>query len=119
MNKGIISNSLGEVLISPEVIAMYAGSQAVECFGVVGMAAISMKDGIVRLLKKDSLTKGIKVEIENNKVSIDFHIIVSYGVNIKAVATNLVENVTYKLESFTGMKIEKINVFVEGVKVID
>ena len=66
--KGRISNKLGEILINPEVIAIYAGTTAVECFGIVGMAAISMKDGLVKLLKKESLTHGINVEIKDNHI---------------------------------------------------
>ena len=44
--KGRISNNMGEIQISPDVIALYAGTIAVECFGIVGMAAVSMKDGL-------------------------------------------------------------------------
>ncbi|MCI9048402.1 MAG: Asp23/Gls24 family envelope stress response protein [Hungatella sp.] len=117
--KGRISNKLGEILINPEVIAIYAGTTAVECFGIVGMAAISMKDGLVKLLKKESLTHGINVGIADNRISLDFHVIVAYGISISAVADNLIENVKYKVEEFTGMTVDKINIFVEGVRVID
>ena len=117
--KGRISNKLGEMRINPEVIAIYAGTTAVECFGIVGMAAISMKDGLVKLLKKESLTHGINVNIEDNRISLDFHVIVAYGISISAVADNLIENVKYKVEEFTGMSVDKINIYVEGVRVID
>ena len=117
--KGRISNKLGEIRINPEVIAIYAGTTAVECFGIVGMAAISMKDGLVKLLKKESLTHGINVELEDNHTILDFHVIVAYGVSISAVADNLIENVKYKVEEFTGLKVDKINIYVEGVRVID
>lgn len=117
--KGRISNKLGEILINPEVIAIYAGTTAVECFGIVGMAAISMKDGLVKLLKKESLTHGINVTIEDNRILLDFHVIVAYGISISAVADNLIENVKYKVEEFTGMTVDKINIYVEGVRVID
>ncbi|MCI9148538.1 MAG: Asp23/Gls24 family envelope stress response protein [Hungatella sp.] len=117
--KGRISNKLGEIRINPEVIAIYAGTTAVECFGIVGMAAISMKDGLVKLLKKESLTHGINVNIEDNRISLDFHVIVAYGISISAVADNLIENVKYKVEEFTGMSVDKINIYVEGVRVID
>ena len=93
--------------------------EAVECFGIVGMAAVSVKDGLVKLLKRDSLKHGINVTINDNAISIDFHVIVSYGVSISTVADNLIENVKYKVEEFTGMPVEKINIFVEGVRVID
>jgi len=117
--KGRISNPQGDVMIRTDVIAKYAGSMAVECFGIVGMASVSMKDGLVRLLKRDSLERGLSVKIEDNKITIDFHVIVSYGVSISAVADNLFENVKYRVEEFTGMEVEKINMYVEGVRVID
>ena len=117
--KGQMENQYGTVLIDENVIATYAGSVAVECFGIVGMAAVSMKDGLVKLLKRESLTHGINVTINDNAISIDFHVIVSYGVSISTVADNLIENVKYKVEEFTGMSVEKINIFVEGVRVID
>ena len=118
--RGQIENSLGTVTIDSEVVATYAGSVAVECFGIVGMAAVNMKDGLVKLLKKDYLHHGISVSIEDqNKITLDFHVIVSYGVSISTVANNLISTVKYKVEEFTGMKIEKINIFVEGVRVID
>lgn len=118
--KGSVSTDLGIITINPEVIAKYAGSVAVECFGIVGMAAVNMKDGFVRLLKKDSLTHGIKIDIsEDNEISLDFHVVVSYGVNILSVSDNLMNNVKYRVEEFTGMKVQAINIFVEGVRVID
>jgi uncharacterized alkaline shock family protein YloU len=117
---GQLTNSLGTVTIDTDVIATYAGSVAVECFGIVGMAAVNMKDGLVKLLKKDYLSHGINVTIEdNNEISIDFHVIVSYGVSIFTVSDNLKETVKYRVEEFTGMKIAKINISVEGVRVID
>ena len=91
--KGRISNKMGEIQINPDVIALYAGTIAVECFGIVGMAAVSMKDGLVKLLKRESLTHGINVDIIDKKISIDFHVIVSYGVSISAVSDNLIESV--------------------------
>ena len=114
-----INTSMGNISIDNEAIAQYAGSVAMECFGVVGMAGINMRDGLVKLLKLDSMTRGINVMVRNNKLVINFHIIVAYGVSILAVSNNLIRNVKYKVEEFTGIEIEKINIFVEGVKVID
>ena len=115
-----MSTDLGIITIDPEVIAKYAGSVAVECFGIVGMAAVSMKDGLVKLLKKESLTKGIQVGIsDENKITLNFHVVVAYGVSISAVTDNLISNVKYKVEEFTGMSVDKINIYIEGVRVID
>ena len=117
--KGSMSTNLGIITIDPDVIAKYAGSVAVECFGIVGMAAVSMKDGLVKLLKKESITKGIHVSInEDNKITLDFHVIVAYGVSISAVTDNLISNVKYRVEEFSDMQVEKINIFIEGVRVI-
>ena len=106
--KGRIDSGLGQIIIDTDVIATYAGSVAVECFGIIGMAAVSMKDGLVK----------VKIT-EDNKIRLDFHVIVAYGVNISTIADNLVNNVKYKVEAFTGMEIEKINIYVEGVRAID
>ena len=118
--KGCMSTDLGIITIDPEVIAKYAGTVAVECFGIVGMATVSMKDGLVHLLKKESLTRGITVAIsDENHISINFHIVVAYGVSISAVTENLISNVKYKVEEFSGMPVDKINIYIEGVRVID
>ena len=118
--KGSMSTDLGTISVSSDVIAKYAGTVAVECFGIVGMAAVNMKDGIYRLLKKENLTHGIQVTIsEDNRIKIDFHVIVAFGVSISAVTENLISNVKYKVEEFTRMPVDKINIYIEGVRVID
>lgn len=118
--KGQMDTQYGQIYIDADVIAKYAGSVAVECFGIVGMAAVNMKDGLVKLLKRDYLNHGINVKVdEDNEIIIDFHVIVAYGISISTVSDNLIETVKYKVESFTGMKIKKINIYVEGIRVID
>lgn len=117
--KGRISTDLGNISVDTEAIAEVAGTEAMECFGVVGMATYSVRDGLVRLLRRESLTHGINVSIVDNKITLDFHVIIAYGVSIKAVADNLMSNVKYKVEEYTGFEVEKINIYVEGVRVID
>ncbi len=119
MKSSSMNTHMGNIMIDNEVIARYAGSVAMECFGIVGMAGINVKDGLVKLLKMDSITRGINVSINNNKLTLNFHVIIAYGVSILAVSDNLISNVKYKVEEFTGIEIEKINIFVEGVRVID
>ena len=113
MKNSSMNTHMGSITIDKEVISQYAGSVATECFGIVGMAGVNMKDGLVKLLKMDSMTRGIVVSMENNKLVLDFHVIVAYGVSILAVSENLISNVKYKVEEFTGIEIEKINIFVE------
>ncbi len=117
--KGLINTELGSISIDTEAIAQYAGNKATECFGIVGMAAVSMKDGLVKLLKKENLSRGISVKFVEGKLHIDFHIIVAYGVSIKTVSANLMDAVRYDLERYTGFEVGRINIFVEGVRVID
>ncbi len=117
--KATMNTHIGNIMIDDDVIAQYAGSVAVECFGIVGMASVNVKDGLVRLLRKETITHGISVAVNNNKLKLDFHVIVAYGVSILAVSDNLIDNVKYKLEQFTGLEVEEINIFVEGVRVID
>ena len=119
MKETSMNTHMVNITIDNEVIAQYAGSIAMECFGVVGMAGINVKDGLVKLLKMDSMTRGINVSIQNNKLTLNFHIILAYGVSILAVSDNLISNVKYKVEEFTGIEVEKVNIFVEGVRVID
>lgn len=115
-----METKLGKIVIDTDVIATYAGSVAVECFGIVGMAATNIKDGLVKLLKKDYLNHGIEVVVnEDNSMTLNFHVIISYGVSIAAVADNLIDTVKYKVSAFTGMTVDKINIYVEGVRVID
>ena len=118
--QGAMSTGLGKIEINPDVIATYAGSIAGECFGIVGMAAVNMMDGLTRLLKKDYLNRGINVAIDDkSEITLDFHVIVAYGVGISTVCRNLKDTVKYQVEAFTGMKVKEINIFVEGVRVTD
>jgi uncharacterized alkaline shock family protein YloU len=118
--QGEMETRLGKIIIDEDVIATYAGSVAVECFGIVGMAAVNMKDGLVKLLKKDYLSHGISVNIDDdNNITLDFHVIVAFGVNILTVCDNLIETVKYKVGEYTGLNVSTINIYVEGVRVID
>lgn len=118
--KGRINSELGNINISEDVISTIAGSAAVECFGIIGMATVSLKDGFVKLLRRESLQKGIEVKInEANELSLKLHIVVAYGVNIYTVSNNLIENVKYQVEEHTGLKVSSVDVYVEGVRRID
>ena len=78
-----------------------------------------MKDGVTKLLKRENTGRGVNVSVVDNKLKIELHVIVAYGVSIRAVAQNVLENVRYKLEEFTGMEVASINVIVEGVRIMD
>ncbi len=112
-----IKNDFGYITIDNEVIARIAGLAAMECYGIVGMAAKNVKDGIVQLLKLESLTKGVRLNFDEEDLRIALHIIVEYGTNISAIADTLISTVKYKVEEFVGLKVKQINIFVEGVRV--
>lgn len=113
----VISNDIGMITLSQEVIAAVAGLAATECYGVVGMAVKNVKDGIVTLLKKENLKKGVVIKIsENNEVKINLHIIVEYGVNIPAVSETISSTVSYRVQEYTGLTVECVNIYVEGIR---
>ncbi len=117
--KGRMQSDLGEIVIDADVIAVYAATVANECFGIVGMAARSMKDGLVHLVRRGDIRHGISVTVENNEILLSFHVIVAYGVSINTIADNLFDSVKYKVEQFTGLKVRHITLCAEGVRVID
>ncbi|GBF12200.1 Asp23/Gls24 family envelope stress response protein [Tepidibacillus infernus] len=113
-----MSNQLGKVFITNEVIATVAGVAAMEVFGLVGMASRKqIKDGIAELLRRENLSRGIEVRSENEEVVIDMYIIVSYGTKISEVAHNVQQKVIYTLENTIGVKVSRVNVMVQGVRV--
>lgn len=112
-----ISNDYGKIDISNEVIASVVGGKAVECYGIVGMASRQqVRDGIAEILGHENYARGIKVREEDGNVDIDMYIIVSYGVKISEVANNVQSTVKYTLESTLNVKVNSVNIFVQGVR---
>ena len=119
LKEGHHATKYGDIFISPKVIAKTAGLAACESFGVVGMASVNIASGFATLLTGEDLTKGIVVEIVDNEIKIDLHVIIAYSVNVKACSDIIIENVKYKVEELTKLKVKEINIFIEGVRVID
>ena len=112
-----IKNELGVITVQNEVIARIAGLAATECYGVVGMAAKSLRDGLIHLLKKESLSKGVQLNtLDKGDLSVELHIIVEYGTNLAAIADTLQENVRYAVEKSVGMTVRTINVIIQGIR---
>ena len=110
-------NEFGEINIDDNVIATLAGVSAMESYGIVGMASKNATDGLFELLKWDHLSKGIKVYSNDDMLTIDLHVILEYGVRISVVAENIIERVKFNVENLTGLKVDKINVHVQGIRV--
>ena len=113
--RGYKKTGLGQVVIDPKVVVSYASEVANGTPGIVGMAFVDAKDGIVKLLKREAAFKGIKVSIEDNKVNINYHLIVKFGVNVLSVQQNLLDSVRYKIEHYTGLELGKVNMYIDGV----
>lgn len=108
---------LGSIIYSEEVLANISGRSTMECYGVVGMASRRATDGIVELLMKENLSKGVKVICDNDELTIELFIIVQYGTQISVIANNIIQKVKYTLENLTGLQVKKIVVNVQGVRV--
>ena len=117
--RGKYTTDFGKIVVDNNVIAKLSGLTALECAGIVGMAALSRRDGLFKLLTRNSMTKGIKVEVQNNDVFLEFHVIIAFGVSIRTIAENLMDTVKYQVENATGFTVRKIRIIVEGVRVID
>jgi uncharacterized alkaline shock family protein YloU len=115
----IITNDVGKIIISKEVIATLAGIAAMECYGIVGMASQKLKDGIADLLGMEALSKGVQVVIKNGQLSINVYIIVGYGTKISEIAHNVIDKVRYIVEKHTGIPVDYVQIYVQGVRVVD
>ncbi|TCS93091.1 Asp23/Gls24 family envelope stress response protein [Hazenella coriacea] len=115
-----VSTNLGQIDVADEVIATIAGVAAMDCYGLVGMASRSqLKDGITELLGRENLSKGIEVRTEHEEISIDMYIIVGYGTKISEVAHNVQAKVKYTLDQMIGLKVSQVNIFVQGVRLVN
>jgi len=110
-------NERGEIQISSEVFTTITGAVATSCFGVKGMAARSKKDGLVHLLRNESMAKGVRVIFESDTVSIELHIIVDAGVNLTAVSDAIMSEVRYAVGNMTGAKVRAVDVYVDSMQI--
>ena len=108
----------GSVKISAGVYTEIVGTAASNCFGVKGMAARSVTDGVYHLLRKESVGKGVRVEFhEDGTISIDLHIVVDYGVNLNAVGESIISEVRYVVTSTTGTEVRAVNVYIDSMMI--
>jgi uncharacterized alkaline shock family protein YloU len=112
------SNLLGNVFISPRAIATIASQSTTESYGVVGLAAKNLAEGLAQVLVKEP-SLGVDVQFEDEAIQIDLYIIVEYGVRIKSVATSIQENVRYAVEKAIGLPVTKVNVHIRGLRISD
>lgn len=111
-------NELGEISVSNNVYTNIAGNAATNCFGVKGMAIRSMKDGLVHLLRRESMAKGVLVRTnEDGTISVNLHIIIDQGVNIAALGNSIINEVRYVVSQQTETEVREVNILVDSIMI--
>ena len=114
----ISSTNLGDIFVDTEVAETIAGMAAIECYGLVGMVAKNFSTGLVSILGRESLRKGVKVQQTETGYIIDVYVIVAYGVKIQEIANSVKDKVTYIVSHEAGLPVAAVNVNVMGVKYV-
>ena len=111
-----ITNERGYINVASDVFKILTGDAATKCFGVKGMTLRSFTDGLVHLLRKESMGKGVHITYNNdNTISIELHIAVDQGINIPVVCGSIVDEVCYKVTQGTGVKVKHVDIFVDSI----
>ena len=112
------NNENGSVNVSTSVYTDIVGTVASNCFGVKGMAARSVKDGVYHLLRKESMSKGVRVTThEDDTISVDLHIMVDNGVNLTTVGESIISRVRYEVNKYTGTQVRDVNVYIDSMMI--
>jgi uncharacterized alkaline shock family protein YloU len=109
---------LGNIFVSHRAIATIAYQSAIESYGVVGLAAKNLVEGLAQVLVKDP-AKGVAIHYDGDTIGIDLFLIIEYGTRIKSVATSVAESVQYQIERVIGMPVTYVNVHVRGLRISD
>ncbi len=110
------SNAYGKITISDLAIARVASHAATECYGIVETVSRRFTDSLAELFGRSPKGKGVRVTTNGDRIYIDVYVIIKFGVSIGAVAESLKEGIKYKVERFTGMIVDTVNVNIIGVK---
>ncbi len=107
----------GEINIANDVLAELAGFAALECYGIVGMASSTLRDGVAQLLSRDKLRKGVTIRGAGEGVKVDLYVVMEHGTNLSEVSHNLVDRVKYVLTTMADVQVDDVDVHVQGIKV--
>ena len=111
-----LNSEQGAVTISSAVFSNITGIAATNCFGVKGMAYRSMTDGLVHLLRREAMSKGVSVTSnDDGTISVELHIIVENGVNLPAVCSSIMNEVRYMVTRNTGVEVRAVDVCVDSM----
>jgi uncharacterized alkaline shock family protein YloU len=111
--------SLGKIEVSPHAVATIAGHAVMSCYGVVGMASTTLKDGLAEILQQENYSRGVKVHFADGQIIIDLYVVIEYGVRISEVAHNIMSSVKYAVERSLDLPVAQVNVHVQGLRVSD
>jgi len=114
----LLENKLGSITVEAEAIETIAGLSAMDCYGLVGMVPHGISDGIVNMLKMDSVRRGVEVTFSDEGLIIDLYCIVGYGVKISEVGANVIQNVSYAIEKHIGVPVVNVNINIQGIRVM-
>lgn len=110
-------NKFGKLSITDNAIAMVASHVAGDCYGVVSLVSRKLTDSIAEFFGKKAFAKGVKVVSIKNKINIEIYAVLKDGINTDAVCDSIKSAVKYNVETFTGMRVDDILVYVVGVRV--
>ncbi|MBO5926082.1 MAG: Asp23/Gls24 family envelope stress response protein [Clostridia bacterium] len=110
------SNACGRISISEEAIAKVTSYASLECYGIVEMVSRKLSESLSQLIRCGRGSKGVKVVTNGDRIFIDVYVVIKFGVSISAVADSLKDAIKYKVEKFTGMVVDTVNVNITGVK---
>ena len=113
-----LENKLGTIVYTDNYLGTLAGMAATESYGVVGMSSKKVTDGLVELLGKENLQRGVKIfSDESDVIRIELNIVVQYGISIGTSASSIIETVKYTVEKATGLTVSEVNVVISGIRV--
>ena len=111
-----LDNETGSICISNDVFTWLAGDAATRCFGVKGMCALSKENGLVQMLRRESMSKGVAVSAnDDGSISIELHIAVDHGVNLSTLAGSIQNEVAYKVSSATKVPVRRVDVYIDSM----
>ena len=110
-------STLGRIEVTPRAIASVASDAVLSCYGIVGMSAATVRDGIAEILQVDKLHRGVEVEVVDDSIVVDLYVVVQYGTRISEVAHNVMENVKFRIEQALSMRVNQVNVHVQGLRI--
>ena len=108
---------IGKIEVSPRAIASVASEAVLRCYGVVGMSAATLSDGIAELLQVDIAHRGVEVNLVNGHIMVELYVIVEYGTRISEVAQNVMQSVKFAVERALGLPVAEVNVHVQGLRI--